>query len=77
MTHINHTPASSNIIYHDFRQNDMPKPVYFTQQSLTKGRRFLKFVSNINPTLNTICAYLCGTCMALSMTVFVIFALYA
>lgn len=74
MTHIHNTPTSSNIIYHDFRRT---QTACFTGQTLTKGRRFLKFVSNLNPTLNTICAYLCGTCMALSITVFLIFALYA
>ena len=75
MTHIHNT--TSNIIYHDFRQETAPQPVYFTEQTLTKGRRFLKFVSNLNPTLNTICAYMCGTCMALSMTVFLLLAFYA
>ena len=75
MTHIHNTP--SNIIYHDFRQEAAPQPVYFTEQTLTRGRRLLKFIAGINPTLNSICAYLCGTCMALSMVVFILLALYA
>ena len=68
---------TTNIIYHDFRQETASQPTYFTNEALRKGRRFLKVVSNLNPTLNAACAYLCGICMALSMFAFLMIALYA
>ena len=68
---------TTNIIYHDFRQETAPQPNCFTNDALRKGRRFLKVVSNINPTLNAVCAYLCGICMALSAFAFLMIALYA